>query len=155
MSGNAYAYQVQLLRTSISTAITVAQVKAFTNASIDITDISATMNASATSAQEVIELVRKSAAASVNASTVFQRNTGDPAPQAAASSSSNGTNASAEGTDTDVIDLWGFNVLNGIAWIYIPELRIHLQTSGIIGLKFPVAPAANTFSFKIGFLENR
>jgi hypothetical protein len=151
----AYAYQVQLLRTSISTAITVVQVKAAANASIDISDIAATMRASTTSAMETLQLVRKSAAASVNASTVFQRNTGDPAPSAAASSSANGVNASAEGTNTDVVDEWSFNVLNGLAWVYIPELRIHVAAAGILGLTFPSAPAANTFSFKVGFFENR
>lgn len=149
-----YARQVQLLRTAISTQITVVQVKAGPAASIDISDIAATMRGSTTSAQETLQLVRKTSAASVNASTVFERNTGDPSPNAAASSSQCGVNASAEGSDGDVIDEYSFNVLNGLAWVYIPELRIHVQAAGIIGLKFPVAPASNTYSFKVGFLEN-
>lgn len=109
---------------------------------------------STTSAQQRAELVRKTAAATVTSFTPLLENTIDPAAGAAGSTSGTGTNASAEGTDGDILMLWDFNVLNGLLWLPAPEDRIWVPGGGIIALKFPAAPgSALTIDAQLKFIE--
>lgn len=154
MQSSAYAYQVNHLRLTVSTAITIMQIKAGAATPFDLGDFYLFNTTSEISQQEAIQVVRKSGAATVTSFTPLKRNPADPTAGAAGGTSATGITASAEGTDTDVMDEFGFNVLNGIAWIWIPELRIHVQAAGIVGVKFPVAPTSSVFTGHLSFVEN-
>ena len=151
----AYGYLVNHNRIVVSTAITIIQVKAGAAASLDIADVQLYQTISETSQQEVIQLVRKTAAATVTGVTPLKVNPGDPAALAVSGTAATGITGTAEGTDSDVDDEWGFNVLNGVAWVYIPELRVHVAAAGIIALKFPVAPTSATWTGRVKFLEQQ
>ena len=151
----AYGYTVNHNRIVVATAITIIQVKAGAAASLDIGEVQLYQTLSETSQTEAVQLVRKSAAATVTSFTPIKLNAGDPAAAAVGGTAATGITGTAEGTDTDVVDEWGFNVLNGVAWVYIPELRVHVAAAGIIGLKFPVAPTSATWTGRLKFLEQQ
>ena len=150
-----YGYVVNHNRIVVSTAITILQIKAGAAASLDVAEFSLMQTLSETSQTEVIQIVRKSGAATVTSFTPLKLNPGDPAAAAVGGTAATGITGTAEGTDTDVLDEWGFNVLNGVAWVYIPELRVHVAAAGIIGLKFPVAPTSATWTGRLKFLEQQ
>jgi hypothetical protein len=56
-----------------------------------------------------------------------------------------------EGTYTDILYRDNFSVLNGWLWVPTPEERIIVGPSGILGLKFPIAPGAS-MTVSAGFL---
>ena len=151
----AYGYLVNHNRVVVSTAITIMQIKAGAAAALDIAEVQLYQTLSETSQQEVVQLVRKTAAATVTSFTPLKLNAGDPTAAAVGGTAATGITGTAEGTDGDVLDEWGFNVLNGMAWVYIPELRIHVAAAGIIGVKFPVAPASATWTGRVKFLEQQ
>jgi hypothetical protein len=141
----------------VSTAITVLQIKCGASNPCEIIRASVSQRGSTTSAEEIIELVRKSAAATVTAAvagtTLLSRDPGQPTAGLSLGTSATGHTATAEGTDTDVILKEGFNVLNGWLYLPVPEERIYVPAGGIIGLKFPVAPASQTWEFTITVRE--
>ena len=151
----AYGYLVNHNRVVVATAITIIQIKAGAAASLDIADVQLYQTVSETSQTEVVQLVRKTGAATVTSFTPLKLNAGDPTAAAVGGTSATGITGSAEGTDGDVLDEWGFNVLNGVAWVYIPELRVHVAAAGIIGVKFPVAPTSATWTGRVKFLEQQ
>lgn len=133
---------------TVATAITVLQLTAPSTMAVEILSASATQSTSVTSAAAEIALVRKSAAATVTALTPLRLFPGGPA-----ASSTGGRTATAEGTDTDLVIQEGFNILNG--WVYtpVPEERIFVPPSAIIGLKFTAAPTSATWKTRIVFRE--
>lgn len=101
-----------------------------------------------------IQILRKTAAATVTSYTPLLENTIDPAAGAVGSTSGTGVNASAEGTDGDILVDWDFNVLQGFLWQPVLEDRIWVPVSGIIALKFPAAPgSALTIDAQLKFIE--
>jgi hypothetical protein len=147
-------YVVSLLNTSVSSAITLVQIKASSSQPLQLVEARCSQSGSTTSAMQRIEIVRKSAAATVTSYTPLLEVTTDPAAGAAGSTSGTGTNASAEGTDGDVLLAWDFNVLQGFLWQPVLEDRIWVPVSGIIALKFPGAPAAAlTIDAQLKFIE--
>jgi hypothetical protein len=147
-------YAVSLLNTSVSTAITLVQIKASSSQPLQLIEARCSQSGSTTSAMQRIEIVRKTAAATVTSYTPLLETTTDPAAGAAGGTSATGVNASAEGSDGDVLLAWDFNVLQGFLWQPVLEDRIWVPVSGIIGLKFPGAPgAALTIDAQLKFLE--
>jgi hypothetical protein len=147
-------YVVSLLNQSVSAAITLCQIKASASQPLQLIEARISQSSSTTSAQQRAELVRKSAAATVTSYTPLLENTIDPAAGAAGSTSGTGVNASAEGTDGDILMAWDFNVLTGLLWQPALEDRIWVPVSGIIALKFPGAPAAAiTIDAQLKFIE--
>jgi len=142
---------------SVSTAITVMQLKAGTSAGFEIIAASVTQRGSTTSAQEEISIVRKSAAATVTTAVVGTHIfLGDPNasnPNLSLGTSATGVIGTAEGTDGDIIYREGFNVLNGWQYIPVPEGRIWVPPAGIIASKFTTAPAAQNWTFMIKIQE--
>lgn len=127
----------------ISTAITILQIKAGA-AALELLKVVLTQGLSETSTQEQVQILRKSAAATVTSYTPLKCNPGAPAALCVGGTSATGYTASAEGTDGDVLVDEGFNILNG--WLWVPEKeRIIVPQSGIIAIKFPVAPASATW----------
>ena len=138
---------------AVSTAITILQIKAGAATSLEIVRAWVTQESSTVSAQTAIQLNRKSAAATVTSLTplIVEPNTG--AAAAVGGTAATGRTATAEGTDTDVIVREGFNVLNGWLYLPVPEERIVVTGGGILGLKFPIAPANITYDYGIIFRE--
>jgi|SRR5581483_3961603 len=142
---------------TVSTAISVLQAKAGANNGFEIVRASVTQYGSTTSAQEEIEIVRKSGAATVTAAvagtSLMSRDPNQATASLSLGTSATGVTATAEGTDSDVIIREGFNVLNG--WLYLPtpEERPYVPPAGIIALKFPTAPASQTWNFELVLME--
>lgn len=138
-----YIYAVRFAPTALTTAKTLIQIKAGA-AAIDIIEARIYQITKTSSELLALQWLRKSAAATVTSATPLKMNPGDPAALAVGGTSATGVNASAEGTDGDILveDVW--NVLNG-SWIYLPtpEDRIRIPQAGILGLKLNTAPAAS------------
>lgn len=135
-----------------STAITIIQIKAGATNPLEIIRVSVNQSDSTTSAQTGIRILRKSAAATV---TSFTPLVGQAAAAAAAvgGTSATGITATAEGTDGDILIDEGFNALNGFLYLPVPEERILVPAAGIIGIKFPVAPASALWKAQVIFGE--
>lgn len=146
-------YVVNLRNVSISTAITIAQIKAGATTPLELIRAQLSQRGSTTSAQERIAIVRKTVAATVTTFTPLLLDPGDTAAQAVGGASATGTQASGEGTDGDFLVDEGFNVLNGWLWLPTPEERIWVPATGIIALKFPTAPAAQNWFAELYFRE--
>ena len=147
---------------TISTAITIVQLKAGTSYGFDILSAVVSQRGTATSVQEKIAWVRKSAAATVTAASVgstglangvFLTDPGGPNPNLSLGTSATGFTATAEGTDADVPVQLGFNVLNGWYEMPVPEARLSCRVSDIIGLKFFTAPASQDWNYEIRIME--
>lgn len=150
--GNIYA--VRLAPTAITAAKTLIQIKAGAAA---LTIVKARVYQVTKTSSELLALqwLRKSAAATVTSFTPLKMRTGDENSLAVGGTSATGVNATAEGTDTDIIDEEDWNVLNG-AWLDlpVPEGRIWVPQAGIIGLKLNTAPAASmTIGAVVHFME--
>lgn len=147
-------YSVYMNAVSVSGAITLVQIKAGTSRAVEIMRATVAQSASSASAMQRIQINRKSAAATVTSFTALAARMGDSAADAVGGTSATGTNASAEGTDTNILIVDVFNVLNGWLWIPTPEERITVPAGGIIGLKFPAAPgSALTITASMTFAE--
>lgn len=154
MSG--FGYVVRLSPTALTTAKTLIQVKAGAGKLV-IVEARFYQSTKITGEQLVLQWLRKSAAATVTSFTPLKLNAGAPVALAVGGTAATGTNASAEGTDGDILDEDIFNVING-GWrdIPIPEGRIEVPQAGIIGLKLNTAPAASmTIGAKLTFVEEQ
>jgi len=141
----------------IATAITGIQLKAGATTPFEILRVWTTQSLAIATAQEKIALVRKSAAATVTIAVIgthiFKHRPGDPNPDLELSTTATGVIATAEGTDTDFPWEEGFNVLNGIRYVPLPDERIMVEAASFIGLKFRVAPASHTWQMGIVIKE--
>lgn len=135
----ARVYVVNLTRVASTTALTLIQVVAGASSGLEIVEARISQTASTTSTQVPIQINRKSAAATVTAFTPLQLISGDGAAKAIGGTTATGITASAEGTDTDILVQDTFNFLSGWIYLPVPEQRIRVAPSGIIGLKLPVA----------------
>ena len=147
---------------TISTAITVLQVKAGANNGIVILRASLTQRGSTTSVQEDIALVRKSTAATVTAaidspgsatSTIIRRDPNQAAASATLSTSGTGITGTVEGTNTETVVREAFNVLNGWNYLPVPEERIFVPPAGILAMVFITAPASQAWDAELVFME--
>ncbi len=137
-----YVYTIRLAPTSISAAKTLIQVKAGACA-LEVVYARVYQVTKTSTELLALQQLRKSAAATVTSFTPLKHNPGDPAALCVGGTSATGTNASAEGTDSDILDETDWNVLNGeFLWLPVPEERIRVPQSGIYGLKLNTAPAA-------------
>lgn len=139
-----FTYSVTMQGTSVSAAITLIQIKAGAAKSVQILRAWVGNTDVETSNQLRVRLLRKTATATVTSFTPIEFDTDGPAAGAAGGTSATGVNASAEGTDGDVLVDDGFNILNGWLWVPTPEERIVVPAAGFLGLKLPAAPAAAT-----------
>lgn len=150
-----YVYAVRFAGVATSAAITLAQVKAASCAACEILRAHISQYGTTASLQERIQLVRKTGRATIPAFTpTLVLSCSDPAAFAVASSCSCGSGvATAEGTDGDVLWEEGFNVLNGITYLPVPEERPVIAAGAGVGLKFPVAPTTQNWTGCIIFRE--
>jgi hypothetical protein len=147
-------YKVALVNVSVSTGITLVQIKAGATVPLQILRSTVSQSSSTTSAALRVQINRKSAAATVTSATpVLLGPVTDPAASAVGGTSATGFTATAEGTDSALLIEDGFNVLNG--WVFLPTPKEYLfvDAASIIGLKFPVGPSATTFEAMMIFEE--
>lgn len=142
-------YVVSLTRVSVTGAITLIQLKTGAQCPAQILRVTLGQSSSTTSTQLPVQLNRKvNSAATVTSFTPLKNGPiTDPAAAAAGGTSATGVNASAEGTDGDILkqDVW--NYLNG--WMFLPSPKEPLfvdafvaTSQGLAALKLPVAPAS-------------
>lgn len=146
-------YVVENGGVAISTAITIIQLKAGANRGLEVVRAKISQAASETSTMEHIQLLKKTAAATVTSRTPLLMNYGGAAADAAGGAAATGITATVEGTDGDVLVEEGFNILNGWEWLPTPEERIILEVGDFIALKFGTAPASQTWYASIYFRE--
>lgn len=131
-------YAGNMFSVSVSAQKTLVEITAASDAIVTIHEAWISQDASETSTQEVASLIRKTAAGTGTSYTVklLAPNTD------AAFGGTCRTDCTAEGTLGDEIVREGFNILNG--WYYkpVPDARPIVPPSGIIGIRFAVAPAA-------------
>ena len=137
----------------ISTGITIIQVLAGA-ASLELLRCGISQGLSETSTMEHVQILRKTAAATVTAFTARRFNFLDPVALAVGGTAATGYTATAEGSDGEVLIDDGWNILNGWQW-KSGEDRIIVPQAGIIAMKFPVAPASATWRAYMVFAENR
>jgi hypothetical protein len=145
MSIPGYVYEVPLDPIAVTAAKTLIQLKCGAAAGAEIIEALLYQTTKTTSELLRIAFARKSAAATVTSVTPLKvGGAADPTALAVGGTSATGVNASAEGTDTDVLGQGALNVLNAEVWrIPIPEGRIWVPAGAIIGLKLFTAPAAS------------
>ncbi len=144
---------------SISTAISALQLKPGTNGPVEILRHGMSQSTSTTSTQVKGGLIRKSAAATVTAgvagTTLLKNNPISPTADASLGTSATGITASAEGTNGELTDVRGFNILNGLEILYTPEERKLVAQSGFVAETFMSAPPSATWDAFIEFRELR
>ena len=139
--------------TALTSLTTVPFVQLATGAStgLDIIRIELTQSSSTTSAQTVVTLQRRTTASTLPTTVT-------PAPlsnnDAAAITASTIGIATATGTAGTLLFRWGFNVLNGLLYVPVPEERPAVPPSSWITLQFPNTPPAVTWEGHIVFQEN-
>jgi len=139
-----YTYKVELVPTAVAAAKTLVQIVAGA-APIEI--VSVTVNQSTLTAVSFwnIQLLRKSAAATVTPYTPILYNPADPASLAIGGAALTGVFASAEGTNGDIGYQTQWNVLNG-EWLYVPvpKALILVPQSGIFAVKLNTSPSTSS-----------
>jgi exosome complex RNA-binding protein Rrp4 len=127
-------YVVRFETAAVTTAQTHIQIKAGAARNLDI--LRAGLFVETTTSETVPVIIgRKSATATVTSFTPLLYNPDSPAADAAGGVSATGTNASAEGTDGDILVEDVFNTLNGWVWVPTPEERIRVEAAGFIALR--------------------
>jgi len=104
-----------------------------------------------------VQLLRKTAVATVTAATPLLTNPNDPPSLAVGGTTATGVNATAEGADGDVLEDRVWNVLNG-TWEYvpIPEARKRAAQGGNLALVLITNPAASmTIAATLEIIEYR
>jgi hypothetical protein len=141
-------YTARMVRTTVSTQRTLVELTAHANRTLVILSAWISNTTSETAEQLEASIVRKSAAGTGTSFTPLVHVPGDTA--------FGGTcrvNCTAEGTVTDELHAEGFHNSGGWLWVPVPEERIVVTGSGIIGIRFAVAPASQDFSAGIRFAE--
>ena len=137
-------YTVSMTRIAVTAAITLIQYKAGATVPAQIIRVVIGQTSSAVSTQQAVQLNKKSGAATVTTfSPLTKGPSTDPAASGVGGTSATGTNASAEGTDGNIIRQDVFNYLSG--WTYLPSPKEwdFIDAATFMALKFPVAPGAS------------
>jgi len=145
-------YSVNANLTTWTGAKTLLQIKAVSK-QLEIIRVEVTQVSSTTSAQTQVQLLRKTAAATVTSFTPLLMDPSFAAATAVGGTAATGTNATAEGTDGDILFRSGFNILNGFLWLPVPEERIKVPVNGFFAVKMPDAVTSGTYNVNVIFGE--
>ena len=140
-------YAVNDTNQTLTGAKTIIQLKAGTNTSLRLCRASITQVGQTSSAPYACEIVRKSVAATVTSFTPILLSPNDAAAKAVGGIAATGVNASAEGTDGDIIWQDGSNVLG--QWLWVPGREIDdiwVDGAGIIALKVVSGTLTNGYA---------
>ena len=156
MASSSGAYNVIRPGVATSTAITVIQVLAPALSAIEISRVWCNQNSVTTTNQTQLQLNRNSTACTVTSATAVPLANGMQASKCVGGTSATGVTATAEGTLTATIWSEGFNIVNGVLYLPVPEARALVvgSAAGFVGVKFPSAPAAANYVTGIEWLEN-
>jgi hypothetical protein len=148
-------YNLIRASTATSTAITVNQVLVPAAAAAEFTRAWCNQDSVTTTNQTRIQLNQNSSACTVTSATAFPAQKSMQASKCVGSTTATGITATIEGTTTGTWWQEGFNIVNGILYLPVPEARWMLvgQASGFAALKFPGAPAAANYTTGIEWLE--
>jgi hypothetical protein len=132
-------YTITMEAQSISTAITILQLTAASDAVVKVTGAWVTQSGSTTSATQRVQLLRKSTAATgTTAVTARPAGIGEVAFGGSA-----GHTATGEGTDGVVYIAEAFNWLAGWRWTAASDKEaLIVPPSGVVAIKFPAAPTS-------------
>lgn len=148
------AYVMARPNVATSTAISVVQLKVPATAFVELSrfELSSSLT---TDSQNRLQLIVKSAAATVTAQSPQVLNAGANAPASlcVSGTAASGITATAEGTNGAVIKEQFINPRVGYLWFPAPEDRIMLPPSTIIAVLFPAAPTSGTYSIELEFIE--
>lgn len=147
MKQEGFVYYAEMPSTAITAAKTLLQIKAGA-AALELLEFRLSQITKITSELLEVQILRKSAAATVTSFTPLELNPGGPAALAVGGTAATGYNASAEGTNGDIIFKTVWNVING-EYVYMPtpETRIWVPQTAIIAIKLNTAPAASMTMF--------
>jgi hypothetical protein len=145
-------YVVNLTRVASTTALTLIQIVAGASSGLEIISAKVAQHLSTTNTMVPVQINFKSAAATVAAFTPIPIARGDNAAKAVGGTTATGITASAEGTDSDIVEQDVFNFLAPWLYLPVPEERIPVPPSGIICIKLPVAVTI-TVTAQIKFRE--
>lgn len=140
---------------STSTAISVNQVLVPAAAAAEFTRAWCNQDSVTTTNQTRLQLNRNSTACTVTSATPAPTQNGMQASKCVGGTSATGITASAEGTVAATPWTEGFNIVNGILYLPVPEARWLLvgSAAGFAALKFPSAPAAAQYTTGLEWLE--
>ena len=146
-----------LIRSSVatSTAITVNQVLVPALAAAEFTRAWCNQDSVTTTNQTRIQLNQNSSACTVTSQAAVAAGKGMQASKCVNTTTATGITATIEGTVTSSWWQEGFNIVNGILYLPVPEARWMLvgQASGFAALKFPGAPASAAYTTGLEWLE--
>lgn len=141
-------FLINNLGVTVSTAITVVQYKAVATHKAAVVRFRVKQRGTGT-AQAVIQLLRKTAAATVTLFTPIKCDPDGFAALGVGGTAATGITATAEGTDGDILYAGSFHVSNGDEWIRAEPDEYIVPASGIIALKFAVAPTSAVFDIQL------
>lgn len=152
MSG-LYAHIRQGVTTS--TAITLNQILCPVVTSIEITRASVNQDNVTTTGQARARLNRLSTACTVTSQAPVPSQNGMQASKCVGGVSASGITATVEGTIAATVWSEGFNIVNGVLYLPVPESRLLVSGSaaGFVGLQFATAPASAQYSSTVEFIE--
>lgn len=150
-----------LLRSAVttSTAITVNQVLVPVVTSAEVTRAWCNQSTSTTTNQTRIQLNRCATAGTVTSQAATPAQNGMQASKCVNGTTATGITATIEPGTANTWWQEGFNIVNGILYLPVPEARVMISgaASGtgtpVITLKFPSAPASADYTSGIEFLE--
>lgn len=153
------SYDLPRLGVATSTAITVNQVLVPALTAAEVTRVSCNQDSVTTTNQTRLALLRCATVGTVSAQSPTPAENGMQASKCVSGTAASGITASIEpGTKTT---WWseGFNIVNGILFLPVPETRMLIvgAASGtgtpVIGVNFPNAPASANYSTNVEWLE--
>lgn len=155
MAAPSGAYNLIRASVATSTAISVNQVLVPATAAAEFTRAWCNQDSVTTTNQTRIQLNRNSTACTVTSTAAAALGNGMQASKAVNGTSATGITATAEGTVTATVWSEGFNIVNGILYLPVPEARWMLvgSAAGFAALKFPGAPAAANYTTGMEWLE--
>lgn len=144
-------YSVHGAAQTVSTAITILTIAAPSTGALFIDRVWVNQTTiTAVGTRTRVQILRKSAAITGTASPP----TPTPLNGTQTSQATVAWIATAEGTDGNVLYDEAFDYVPGYLWIPANmRERIWVPPSGIVGIKFPVAPTSASFEFGIAFEE--
>lgn len=143
MKQEGFVYYAEMPSTAVTAAKTLLQIKAGA-AALELLEVRLSQVTKITGELLEVQILRKSAAATVTSFTPLELQPAGPAALAVGGTAATGYNASAEGTNGDILFKSHWNVINGeFQYLPLPETRIWVPQAGIIGIKLNTAPAAS------------
>ena len=155
MASPSGAYTLIRAAVATSTAITIQQVLVPVVTAAEFTRVWCNQSTVTTTNQTRVQFNRYSSTSTVTSATPAPFQNGMQASKCVGGATSTGINATIEGTVAATLWSEGFNIVNGILYLPVPEARFLLvgSATGVAGVKFPTAPATVDYTSGVERLE--